>query len=72
VNKILMGYRGASVMDCGYFYAPYIPLSSTPVVGGNPANPLPADDEPAWTKDRPKTVYRSIDEPWEPTFTSET
>lgn len=30
--KILMGFKGASVLDSGYFYAPYIPLLSTPTV----------------------------------------
>lgn len=30
--KILMGYKGNSVLDAGYFYAPYIPLLSTPTV----------------------------------------
>lgn len=30
--KILMGFKGNSVMDSGYFYAPYIPLLSTPTV----------------------------------------
>jgi hypothetical protein len=27
-----MGYKGISLMNCGYFYAPYVPLSETPVV----------------------------------------
>ena len=31
-NKILLGYKGASVVDSGYFYAPYIPVELTPVV----------------------------------------
>lgn len=30
--KILMGFKGSSVLDAGYFYAPYIPLLSTPTV----------------------------------------
>lgn len=30
--KILLGFKGANVLDAGYFYAPYIPLVSTPVV----------------------------------------
>jgi len=30
--KILLGYKGGSVLDAGYFYAPYIPLLSTPTV----------------------------------------
>lgn len=31
-NQILMGYRGDSYMDSGYFYCPYVPLTQTPVV----------------------------------------
>ena len=27
-----MGFKGDSYMDSGYFYAPYIPLLSTPTV----------------------------------------
>ena len=30
--RILMGFKGGSVLDAGYFYAPYIPLLSTPTV----------------------------------------
>jgi hypothetical protein len=30
--KILWGFKGNSVLDAGYFYAPYIPLLSTPTV----------------------------------------
>ena len=30
--KILMGFKGSSVLDAGYFYAPYSPLLSTPTV----------------------------------------
>lgn len=30
--KIVMGFKGSSVLDAGYFYAPYIPLLSTPTV----------------------------------------
>lgn len=30
--KILLGFKGNSVLDAGYFYAPYIPLLSTPTV----------------------------------------
>jgi hypothetical protein len=30
--KILMGFKGSSVLDAGYFYAPYVPLLSTPTV----------------------------------------
>lgn len=31
-GTILMGYRGDSYMDSGYFYCPYVPLTQTPVV----------------------------------------
>lgn len=30
--KILMGYKGNSILDSGYFYAPYIPLLATPTI----------------------------------------
>lgn len=30
--KALLGFKGSSVLDSGYFYAPYIPLLSTPTV----------------------------------------
>jgi hypothetical protein len=31
-SQLLMGYKGDSYMDSGYFYCPYIPLTQTPVV----------------------------------------
>lgn len=31
-NQILMGYKGESYMDSGYFYCPYVPLTQTPTV----------------------------------------
>lgn len=31
-NQILLGYRGDSAMDSGYFMCPYVPLTQTPVV----------------------------------------
>lgn len=31
-SEILMGYKGDSYMDSGYFYCPYVPLTQTPVV----------------------------------------
>jgi hypothetical protein len=31
-NQILMGYKGDSYLDSGYFYCPYVPLTQTPVV----------------------------------------
>lgn len=30
--KVLVGFKGPNPMDAGYFYAPYIPLLSTPTV----------------------------------------
>ena len=30
--KVLLGFKGSSALDSGYFYAPYIPLLSTPTV----------------------------------------
>ena len=31
-GQIMMGYKGDSYMDSGYFYCPYVPLTQTPVV----------------------------------------
>lgn len=31
-NQLLMGYKGDSYLDSGYFYCPYVPLTQTPVV----------------------------------------
>lgn len=31
-GQLMMGYRGDSYMDSGYFYCPYVPLTQTPVV----------------------------------------
>ena len=31
-GQILLGYKGDSYMDSGYFYCPYVPLTQTPVV----------------------------------------
>jgi hypothetical protein len=63
-GKALMGYKGQSLMDSGYFFAPYIPLLGTPTVLSPDDYDVP-EDPPAWTKDR-KPSYRSIDDPWEP------
>lgn len=32
-NEVLMGYKGPSYMDAGYFYNPYVLLTGTPVGG---------------------------------------
>jgi len=31
-NQLLMGYKGDTYLDSGYFYCPYVPLTQTPVV----------------------------------------
>ena len=31
-NQLLLGYKGDSYMDSGYFYCPYVPLTQTPLV----------------------------------------
>jgi hypothetical protein len=31
-GQMMMGYKGDSYMDSGYFYCPYVPLTQTPVV----------------------------------------
>lgn len=31
-DEILMGYKGANAMDCGYVYSPYIPLQQLPTI----------------------------------------
>lgn len=31
-TQLLMGYKGDSYMDSGYFYCPYVPLTQTPVI----------------------------------------
>jgi hypothetical protein len=31
-GQVLLGYKGDSYMDSGYFYCPYVPLTQTPVV----------------------------------------
>jgi hypothetical protein len=31
-GQLLMGYKGDSYMDSGYFYCPYVPLTQTPTV----------------------------------------
>lgn len=31
-DLILMGYKGKSFIDSGYFYAPYVPIKTTPII----------------------------------------
>lgn len=72
----LMGYKGASCMDSGYIYAPYVPLTRTPVVL-DPNVFIPRKGiltrygkklldagEPVLGPVKPKTI-RSIFDPWE-------
>lgn len=33
-GQVLLGYKGDSYMDSGYFYCPYVPLTQTPTVIG--------------------------------------
>ena len=77
-GEMLMGYKGASYMDSGYFYAPYIPITSTPVVL-DPNTSIPKKgiltrygkrllDEGKLTEPLPAVkpkVHRSILDPWE-------
>ena len=64
-DDILMGYKGNSLMDCGYFYAPYVGLTSTPVVGGSPQPSEQEEDRGSLVPKWVRRVYRSIDDPWE-------
>lgn len=73
-----MGYKGASYMDSGYFYAPYIPIQTSPVVL-DPNTAIPKKgiltrygkrllEEGKPTEELPATkpkVHRSILDPWE-------
>lgn len=34
VGQVLMGYKGPTNMDSGFYYCPYVPLTQTPVVLG--------------------------------------
>lgn len=58
-------------MDAGYFFSPYVPTTSTPVVlNPNVVTIGPNDlSSPAeeWPVPRRKQVHRSIEEPWEVT-----
>jgi hypothetical protein len=39
MSDVLMGYKGQSIMDAGYFFAPYIPITTTPVIDPNSFSP---------------------------------
>jgi hypothetical protein len=66
---------GNIIRNAGYFYCPYIPLQSTPVVnvGANkkkhhliqPQQPPPQEETgPVPVREPKKPKYRSIDDPW--------
>lgn len=57
-GEYLMGYKGTSYMDSGFIYAPFIPLTQTPVV-------LDSEEIPVEEPKGKKKKYRSIDDPWE-------
>lgn len=72
-RSLLMGYKGKSYMDTGYFFAPYIPLYNTPAVlrrSVPPAlDPYSIDrifSEYGNTESaKPAKNHRSITDPWE-------
>lgn len=68
-GKILMGYKGDTLMDAGYFFAPYIPLTNTPTV----LPPQEPEPESVWKRLKRKMIptFRSINEPWEPSQVEE-
>lgn len=33
-NEIITGYKGKQILDTGYFYAPYAPVTKAPVIMG--------------------------------------
>lgn len=65
-----MNASGKKYFDPGYFYAPYIPITQTPIVmmPSSPVimSPIMNDDKAdiQCTK-KPQKTYRSIDDPWE-------
>ncbi len=76
-GELLMGYKGNSYMDSGYFYAPYIPITQTPIVL-DPNVFIPTKDiltrygkkliDEAFVDYgvvKPTKVHRSITDPWE-------
>lgn len=71
-GKLLMGYKGDTYMDAGYFFAPYVPITQTPVILSSTPSKTPniykkmldeAVAEVTPTKKAKK--YRSIYDPWE-------
>ena len=71
----LMGYKGHSIMDCGYFYAPYVPLAQSPVML-DPDSAFPKKgiltkygkkiiEQEELPNQVAKKIHRDITEPWE-------
>ena len=74
-REMLMGYKGNSYVDSGYFYAPYVPMVSTPVVL-DPNSAINTKgilsrygkkllQEGAGAYGPPLPKYRNIDDNWE-------
>jgi hypothetical protein len=53
---ILYGVTAKDLQDAGYIYAPYVPLTQTPVVPPD----MEPDPEPA-----KKKTYRTLDDDWD-------
>lgn len=64
-----MGYKGDSFMDSGYFFAPYVPVYSTPVITTNSLkkryNIFKSKDFEPIPEPKIRRKFRSIDDPWE-------
>ena len=79
-NQTLMGFKGNSYMDSGYFYAPYVPMTQTPtVLDPNSFSSSKGilsqygkkilNEGSVYKEDAPKPKkkkYRSIDDEWMP------
>jgi len=61
-RRFLMGYKGESLMDSGYFYCPYIDLVSSPVVKMPEPEPHPEEGVPLTVP--PKWEEEAIFEPY--------
>ena len=70
-NGGLMGYKGSSHMDGGYFFAPYVPLTQSPVVlDSNDSltrykNKLIDEYFGSYKIVKRKKIHRSITDSWE-------
>jgi len=70
-NGGLMGYKAIAHMDSGYFFAPYVPLTQSPVVlDSNDAltrykNKLIDEYFASYTIVKRRKIHRSITDSWE-------